>query len=86
MEDSNYYDYTEERNEEFNFADVDKSDQYSESVSNSTMCENDSDDKESNTNYGFISYHKRVCEKSLVDIKNSLPLYNKWLPKKNFGK
>ena len=89
IEDPNYYNYTEERKEEHNSAEVDQNDQEclcSESVSNCNIPLSDSDDMESITNDNFISYHKRVCQKSLLDIKNSLPRYNRWLPKNNFSK
>ena len=40
---------------------------------------------DSNLKSANISCHKRVCEKTLVQIKESLPLYNKYLSKKDFG-
>ena len=78
MEDPNYYDYENKSNSYLKSLALERSE-----IEKSREKLNDTDSSE---NEAFISCHKRVCQKSLSEIKSSLPRYNPSLPKKPFGK
>ena len=77
MSDPYHYDYVEDRNDEYESVEFEKSE---------NITRNDSDNINSIENEVFISCHQRVCEKSLDEIKISLPKYNRLIPNLEFGK
>ena len=83
MEDPNYYLYLEDSNK------TKDGNVKTKSKENSAASCSDFNKKKCNSNFDcamdastttvYHTCHKRVCEKSLVQIKNSLPRYNKYI-------
>ena len=78
IEDPNYYDYASEGNEKCESIVVEKSEV--------EITKENLNDIESSDSEAFMSCHERVCQKSLSEIKESLPRYNPSLSKEMYGK
>ena len=78
IEDPNYYDYVSESNEKCELTVIEKSEV--------EITKENFNDIESSDSEAFMSCHERVCQKSLSEIKESLPRYNPLLSKKMYGK
>ena len=78
IEDLNYYDYVSESNEKCESTVIENSEI---EITKENLIDIESIDSEA-----FISCHERVCQKSLSEIKESLPRYNPALSKEMYGK
>ena len=79
MSDPYHYDYVEERNDEYESVEFEKSEKMKK------VTKSDFHNTDSIENEVFISCHQRVCQKSLDEIKNSLPKYNRLIPNLEVG-
>ena len=78
IEDPNYHDYVSESNEKCETTVIESSEV--------EITKDNFNDIESNDSEAFMSCHERVCQKSLSEIKESLPRYNPALSKEMYGK
>ena len=78
IEDPNHYDYVSESKEKCESIVIEKSEV--------DITKENFNDIESSDSEAFMSCHERVCQKSLSEIKESLPRYNPSLSKEMYGK